>query len=506
MKRLILLFFALLLLSGCGYYPDRAVYTTAADATRATWHIAAIPQRSVSPEDSVLAALESALRVDPGSGMKLQVISVSRGWIVIELVAPENMARSLDFGSDGMDSEWNTACRTLSGLSRTAAKTCSDNGMDAADVYALLLNDSNHDLVLYALRNDDVIYNVKEEQSPAAETVMYVLNTNTKKIHNTWCDDADRISAEHKDYSTESLEELQAKGYTKCGSVGDWDDSRVWASKSFMPGSVGMSAASLLPDDDVPGLLPEEEIVYTDEQLLSDLPSHFISGSVFTLRSSRIDRGVLFCLCSVPDDLAALAASKDRQGKAQWSGLCDTLTALSAELQTWCNACGRSDIDVCCHVAPASAPYDVKAASFFRDLYYNAASDPPESAALDPAHYPDSVILSGVWHQAESQEDRDFTVNNVFRDGDMLIVEVVSPDSNRYYVSAIDRENVPYWTKYRADFADCSGDLAAYCSAHGRDDLHISIHVLNTVSPNSYLIATRDGEIVYDAAEGVTAP
>ena len=54
------------------------------------------------------------------------------------------------------------------------------------------------------------------------EGFLYVLNTNTKKIHNPWCSSVARISPQNYQETSRSVEELEAEGYTKCGQNGDW--------------------------------------------------------------------------------------------------------------------------------------------------------------------------------------------------------------------------------------------------------------------------------------------
>ena len=56
---------------------------------------------------------------------------------------------------------------------------------------------------------------------PKKETV-YVLNTKTMKIHNTWCNSVEKIKPENYKETTESIEELEKQGYVKCKQKGDW--------------------------------------------------------------------------------------------------------------------------------------------------------------------------------------------------------------------------------------------------------------------------------------------
>ena len=60
------------------------------------------------------------------------------------------------------------------------------------------------------------------EEPPQEGDFKYVLNTNTKKIHNPWCSSVQRISPKNYQETNKSIEELEAEGYVKCGQNGDW--------------------------------------------------------------------------------------------------------------------------------------------------------------------------------------------------------------------------------------------------------------------------------------------
>lgn len=45
-----------------------------------------------------------------------------------------------------------------------------------------------------------------------------VLNTNSKKIHLPTCDSVSQMSDKNKQEYTGTIEELEAQGYTRCGS------------------------------------------------------------------------------------------------------------------------------------------------------------------------------------------------------------------------------------------------------------------------------------------------
>lgn len=61
-------------------------------------------------------------------------------------------------------------------------------------------------------------YDNPEQQN----TVELVLNTNTKKIHNPWCNSVAKIAPKNYETTTLSVAELEAQGYVKCKQKGDW--------------------------------------------------------------------------------------------------------------------------------------------------------------------------------------------------------------------------------------------------------------------------------------------
>ena len=61
-------------------------------------------------------------------------------------------------------------------------------------------------------------YDNPEQQN----TVELVLNTNTKKIHNPWCNSVAKIAPKNYETTTLSFAELEAQGYVKCKQKGDW--------------------------------------------------------------------------------------------------------------------------------------------------------------------------------------------------------------------------------------------------------------------------------------------
>lgn len=61
-------------------------------------------------------------------------------------------------------------------------------------------------------------FNTYDNQQNHQTTEMWVLNTNTMKIHQPSCSSVSRISPENYATSSLTLEELRAKGYTTCGN------------------------------------------------------------------------------------------------------------------------------------------------------------------------------------------------------------------------------------------------------------------------------------------------
>lgn len=61
----------------------------------------------------------------------------------------------------------------------------------------------------YEYEEDDVDADAKQE---------YVLNTNSYKIHYTWCSSAKRMKASNKKYVTDTVDNLIDEGYSPCGN------------------------------------------------------------------------------------------------------------------------------------------------------------------------------------------------------------------------------------------------------------------------------------------------
>ena len=60
------------------------------------------------------------------------------------------------------------------------------------------------------------------EPTPSKQETVYVLNTSSMKIHNTWCSSVKDIKPSNYKETTESIDELEQKGYVKCKQKGDW--------------------------------------------------------------------------------------------------------------------------------------------------------------------------------------------------------------------------------------------------------------------------------------------
>lgn len=57
---------------------------------------------------------------------------------------------------------------------------------------------------------------VSEEHEEPAQTTTYILNTNTMKIHKTYCSSAKDIKAENYKETESTIEELESQGYDTC--------------------------------------------------------------------------------------------------------------------------------------------------------------------------------------------------------------------------------------------------------------------------------------------------
>jgi len=226
----------LLLLAGCSYYPDRAVYA-ADEPLRQT-----VPEFTPSVESTILTDLEDSLRVDPRSGVTLQWIDVSRDWICLDLTAPDGTALSLLHKGAGLAS-WEAACALLTGLTAHVWNACRSNGRDGVTVYAFLVSDANPDRVLYALRNGEAVYSAVDDDRTAAlaalpERGSFILNTSTKRIHNRWCSSVELISPAHYRETISDVAALQRIGYVRCGQRGDWDVAPSTVTVSLLVGRV----------------------------------------------------------------------------------------------------------------------------------------------------------------------------------------------------------------------------------------------------------------------------
>ena len=67
---------------------------------------------------------------------------------------------------------------------------------------------------------DDILEDTSSITESATDSViyMYILNTNSKKIHKSTCSSVSNMKEENKEETSKSIEELESEGYTKCKS------------------------------------------------------------------------------------------------------------------------------------------------------------------------------------------------------------------------------------------------------------------------------------------------
>ena len=83
------------------------------------------------------------------------------------------------------------------------------------------------------------------QPDPVPDGPYYILNTGSKKFHESDCDSADEILSSNKEYYTGTAEELMEKGYSPCGNCEPYEEpepepapapapseSKVWVSKT----------------------------------------------------------------------------------------------------------------------------------------------------------------------------------------------------------------------------------------------------------------------------------
>ena len=169
--------------------------------------------------------MEDSLHDYPDIGLRITSMEVAADRVDIRVSAPKGMARSLANGGGDMEGTWSNSCGAMTAIVRKASEVCAANGREDIPIYALMLSDANPDRVLYALRGGSIVYNVRSAPivGEPIEAEMYILNTSTKVIHNTWCPSVPSIGPKHILYSFVSLALLQGDGYTKCRQSGDWD-------------------------------------------------------------------------------------------------------------------------------------------------------------------------------------------------------------------------------------------------------------------------------------------
>lgn len=125
--------------------------------------------------------------------------------------------------SDGSIISWNNPSSGSTGWSQKNGNSQSDYAVfGMAYGIAEIINESK-DNVSAALKNKAAANNSVPEDTYSTYTepantggTQYVLNTRTKKFHNTGCSSVNRMSASNKEYTSLSRTEIINKGYSPC--------------------------------------------------------------------------------------------------------------------------------------------------------------------------------------------------------------------------------------------------------------------------------------------------
>ena len=222
MKRLILLIIVLLLLAGCAYRDAPGTIMTApAD------YVATSTTTERSQVTDLYTELSAVFRSCAPRGSSLSDVVLTVGAYRYEVLPASGTAHRLANRLDGAWDELDDAAAQLARLTADVQAHLAGIPDDAGEVWAVLLNDTDPGRVLLAVHGGEVVYDCRDElpdEAPGHEYAgFYVLNTSSKKIHNPWCPDVDRIDMRNRKATSEPLRDLLLADYTQCEQKGDWD-------------------------------------------------------------------------------------------------------------------------------------------------------------------------------------------------------------------------------------------------------------------------------------------
>ena len=121
-----------------------------------------------------------------------------------------------------------TACGEVSGESSVPDRSVVEASEAVSSETAAVdpVQESSKEVVIVpeesSAQEPSVTDDISTELSTTEEDTVYVLNTKSMKIHNTWCNSVEKIDPENYKETTASIEELENQGYTKCKQKGDW--------------------------------------------------------------------------------------------------------------------------------------------------------------------------------------------------------------------------------------------------------------------------------------------
>ena len=146
-------------------------------------------------------------------------------------------------GNDASLSAWNGLVASLEDFSLNITNDIKSAGIDDISVVLILVDDRDTNKVLVAasggvstldcvalsekpssnssVNNDTPTFSRSGSGSGSSQSserkITYILNTKTKKFHQSFCDDVDEIKSSNKSTYTGTRAEVIAKGYSPCG-------------------------------------------------------------------------------------------------------------------------------------------------------------------------------------------------------------------------------------------------------------------------------------------------